>query len=315
MPPAFWWRAWKRVSWLRALCGRISKPSRAARGVASWIASQRDSRALRSAWQGSGREYGTNDGSGRTSPASLPPSFPVMCFSRMCPACSPRLLVAPSVTCSGPWPRSGTMRAGRIAERSMSVPRIVASGSSSSPHWQTATATDAKGRGWATSLARDWMGVSNNSSDLPRQVMAWATPTSHARTHTPRQVDHGIQLANQAAMWPTPSATPDGTNQSGGMSRVGPIRPSLETMARFGDGLVFLPAPTTPAAGGDGSPPDGPRQLSPAFVEALMGFPAGWTLPLGGSIDSAASATPSSRSRRRSRGASCGGGFTTPKET
>ena len=25
----------------------------------------------------------------------------------------------------------------------------------------------------------------------------WGTPTSHERTHTPRDVDHGTQLANQ----------------------------------------------------------------------------------------------------------------------
>ncbi len=35
----------------------------------------------------------------------------------------------------------------------------------------------------------------------------WATPTSHERTHTPRQVDHGEQLANQADQWATPQAS------------------------------------------------------------------------------------------------------------
>ena len=34
----------------------------------------------------------------------------------------------------------------------------------------------------------------------------WATPTSHPRTHTPREVDHGEQLANQVNVWATPSA-------------------------------------------------------------------------------------------------------------
>ena len=32
----------------------------------------------------------------------------------------------------------------------------------------------------------------------------WATPTSHPRTHDPRKVDHGEQLANQVSLWPTP---------------------------------------------------------------------------------------------------------------
>lgn len=40
-------------------------------------------------------------------------------------------------------------------------------------------------------------------------VDPWATPTSHERTHSPRKVDHGEQLANQAALvgldhWATP---------------------------------------------------------------------------------------------------------------
>jgi hypothetical protein len=29
------------------------------------------------------------------------------------------------------------------------------------------------------------------------RTAVWATPTAHPRTHTPRQVDHGEQLANQ----------------------------------------------------------------------------------------------------------------------
>lgn len=35
----------------------------------------------------------------------------------------------------------------------------------------------------------------------------WGTATAHERTQTPRDVDHGEQLANQAAMWGTPRVT------------------------------------------------------------------------------------------------------------
>ena len=35
----------------------------------------------------------------------------------------------------------------------------------------------------------------------------WGTPNSHPRTHSPRDVDHGVQLANQVALWSTPQAT------------------------------------------------------------------------------------------------------------
>ena len=49
----------------------------------------------------------------------------------------------------------------------------------------------------------------------------WGTPNSHPRTHTPREVDHGVQLANQvAAQWPTPDAAlGDGGKVSRGGAR------------------------------------------------------------------------------------------------
>lgn len=96
--------------------------------------------------------------------------------------------------------------------------------------------------------------------------------------------------ANQLAP-STPAATNYGTNQGGAAGRVGPIRPSLETMARHG----LWPTPTamndTGGAalckwGGARSREkiramvgdkelNGP--LNPEWVEWLMGFPEGWT--------------------------------------
>ncbi len=43
-----------------------------------------------------------------------------------------------------------------------------------------------------------------------------------------------VGLENAVRMFPTPSAQTYGTNQGGGMGRVGPVRESLETMARNG---------------------------------------------------------------------------------
>ena len=44
-------------------------------------------------------------------------------------------------------------------------------------------------------------GYNGNGASMPLGVAAqqWATPTSHDRTHAPRAVDHGEQLANQAS--------------------------------------------------------------------------------------------------------------------
>lgn len=65
--------------------------------------------------------------------------------------------------------------------------------------------------------------------DLQEAVQVWATPTAHERTHTPRKVDHGEQLANQVDQWSTPRAS-DG--EKGGPNQ------------SFGAGGVPLPAQT-----------------------------------------------------------------------
>jgi len=41
-------------------------------------------------------------------------------------------------------------------------------------------------------------------------IITWGTPNAHPRTFTPRDVDHGIALANQVASYPTPKGSPSG---------------------------------------------------------------------------------------------------------
>lgn len=97
---------------------------------------------------------------------------------------------------------------------------------------------------------------------LEPQARMWATPTSHERTHAPRSVDHGEQLANQASMWSTPRTTDmngPGAHGDGGED----LRSQVSRLAQ----------PTAPA-GNDGPPR---AVLNPCFVEALQGFPIGWT--------------------------------------
>ena len=89
---------------------------------------------------------------------------------------------------------------------------------------------------------------------------------------------------SDSSSWPTPSAKPYGSNQS----------PS--------PGGDALRAHAFPRAE---SPPSGPTgmALNPEFVEALMGLPPRWSLPLT-ALNS--SATVSSRSKRRPRSLSAG---------
>ena len=58
--------------------------------------------------------------------------------------------------------------------------------------WKTPTAEDCRDR----AFARNNRGEPKLSAQV-KMTAPWATPTAHPRTHSPRQVDHGEQLANQ----------------------------------------------------------------------------------------------------------------------
>jgi hypothetical protein len=112
------------------------------------------------------------------------------------------------------------------------------------------------------------------SSSLPStppnsKASAWPTPTAgdskasgaagystengrHAGTTL---TDAVVRFPKAGLARPTPSATVYGSNQGGAAGRVGPPRPSLETLGRTEKG-----------------------KLNPAWVETLMGFPEGWTV-------------------------------------
>jgi hypothetical protein len=128
-----------------------------------------------------------------------------------------------------------------------------------------------------------------------------------------RQQRHGWErsrpcdLSVAAQMFPTPSAISYGSNQGGAMGRVGPVRHSLESMARHG--LWPTPTSLSPAKNGNNEAgnscglvaikkrilaedPKATGSLNPTWVEWLMGFPLGWT-------DCGASETRSSRRSRK----------------
>jgi hypothetical protein len=89
----------------------------------------------------------------------------------------------------------------------------------------------------------------------------------------------------ECGLLPTPAATSYGTNQGGAAGRVGPIRPSLATMARKN---LWPTATSRDWRSGKASAATHARNsrplseqvggsLNPAWVEWLMGYPAEWT--------------------------------------
>jgi len=167
----------------------------------------------------------------------------------------------------------------------MSARRIGGNGFSS---WLTATSTDAKSSGASgystesgrhagttlTDAMREWPtplagrkgpggeGLREGGPTLQTSAQEWATPNAHERAQRPREVDHGIQLANQVDRWSTPNA-----RDWKGEDIPGPGR----------NGSPSLPAQVMWRVGNDGSLRGARPRLNPDFVEALMGLPPGWT--------------------------------------
>ncbi len=194
-PSASWSRRWKRTPWLQLLYGRIWEPSTASRGVAEWIASLPDTPASRSA-------------------------KPVSVVARMIRAtCGPKFIewCGRYVPPSSFWRTSqGTLDLGLVESSEISesqatelrrlssglrmwAHRTNGNGCSSSPSWTTPQ---------GESDAKSNMGAGGYRT-LVEDATLWATATAHPRSHDPRDVDHGEQLANQVDQWKTP-VVPDG---------------------------------------------------------------------------------------------------------
>ncbi len=305
------WRGWKKRPWTSLLCGTTCTPLQADRGVAEWVSSLPASRVSRGAQPASASAPTTTAGSGHRSLASFAkwshgssflrtsrglfeedfstfsdpwPSSGSMrngtCFRR------PRRVPRSVESGFSFWPAATSTDAKASGSAGYSTESGRHSGTTLTDAiqaWPTPSARDgdpkrgmtARGSmNWARKVARGSVNAAGLlSDDLASSAAAWATPQAHERAQRPRTVDHGVQLANQVAEWPTPTAQDYGTNQGGSAGRVGPVRPSLSTLARS------LPVPETPTDGAESSPSgrtSRPR-LNPDFVDWLMGLPIGWT--------------------------------------
>lgn len=151
--------------------------------------------------------------------------------------------------------------------------------------WPTATATDAKASGSRAGTPRASASAkAHPGTSLTDAVQGlWITPTRRDYKDSsgmsllpradgasrvdllPRQV-----FALERGEWPTPTAVTYGYNRGGAAGRVGPIRPSLEGLARSEANGRPDPASSSESGKSRGS-------LNARWVQQLMGFPDGWT--------------------------------------
>ncbi len=175
--------------------------------------------------------------------------------------------------------------------------------------WQTPSVVDITGG--HTSRSGDRKG----EPMLGGQARNWKTPMAGDMRGRAYQRDRGMKgrerptLVGEARSW----ATPKSRDWKGGQGQTERHSPDPDKEA-----VSFLPSPPAPATPGGpesskhtpGSPPPSRsrKRLNPFFVEWLMGFPPGWSIPTHGApTASGASETPSSPNRRPAPSSCCGG--------
>ena len=266
------WRGWKSRPWIARLSGTISQPSTASRGAAKWIASLAESPASRSALQASVKGSQMTDGSERISSGWSMKFDP----ASSCWKTSQVSLFTDCPASSEDWrtlSRAGGVANGCAYPRAPWVPRT--------------EGLDSSGSSWPT----------------PRTITGGAE-SAERKQELGRTESGGGDLQAAADKWPTPTSQDAvGSGSAGYSTESGRSEGVTLTDATVRASRLGLP---TVSAGESGSPLEAPRQrLNPAFVEALMGLPPGWSTP---TIGSGASGMRSFLSRQRRLLASLLGG-------
>jgi len=248
------WRGWKTRPWIKRLCGTISRPSTAARGVAAWTSSLRATRASRGALRvGSLASLMS---------ATFGPTWRESLTSRGLPSFSWR-------TCQGlllSLPRGKDPNSKRWAtwlrqDYSAREKSAQASGGLGFSRWPTMRVVASRdvcrdrGKGNLGEVAAMW----------PAAKATQAGSLNRSSSGGPPQ-----DLALTAKGWQTPSAADVlGGHKTRGGKRRG------EALLKGQASRFFRPAPDTQTPGQESLKPA--RRLNPLFVEWLMGWPLSWT--------------------------------------
>jgi len=270
-PSRTWSTRCKPGSWMNALCGLMSRPSAADRGVDLWIGSLAASRASHTAKPGSVADQPTGATCGAQPGALLSSAGRPVSSSKTSRECSlPARTRFPALTGSSmTWQHLATSLRSDYSARQKSASRIGATASSS---WPTLAARDHKGSGTATTRA---------DGKLRNDMLDWA---AERFWHTPRANDAQKRgaigndprngIPGQVQHWSTPAV---GDVLGGRKARSG-ARSNEKLLNGQSIDLVSQCHPQAPETLRDGEPSlSGARSLNPLFVEWLMGWPAGWT--------------------------------------
>lgn len=197
-----------------------------------------------------------------------------------------------STLCWLTWNFKATKQGRLYFQLVASTPRI---SDTDAPLWPTPAARDCKEANSMEHLQRE--GKRNHADQLANAVRMWPTPTSRSGTG-PSQTETrqgGMDLQTAAALWPTPTVIGNyshlgsGPKAGTGLPTAAKLYPTPTPTERtsFGEGKPYVTATgsirrknkdgstsnmglTATVAGNGG-------QLNPEWVEAMMGFPIGWT--------------------------------------
>lgn len=314
LPRKSWLRVLRTAPSTKLLFGRISGPSTASRGAASWIASVRATRARLSPSQESSSARKTPAIFGRTSRASSVRCNPAACSSKT----STRISALDSAKSQSSYDAWVIRARQQSLARRKSAPLTSESDCSS---WPTARAEDSESCGnhsgstdSLTGASRNWKtphGFQNTDrfgktagggGEFAKQAMGWQTPATDSFRSRGGDRKDEPGLDQQARKWPTPKVPTGGAEVRASRKQRGSGGEDLAASATvwptprsndYKSGVTgnikkknarplcevacqsSLPAPPTSTPGASSSPST--RRLNPRFVEMLMGLPVAWT--------------------------------------
>ena len=264
------WRGWKTRPWIARLSGTMLEPSTAARGVERWISSRAAIRASHSQSQGNARGQTIPDICGHTSRGSSVNADLNGCFWKT----SPIISTSDIERSEASWKAWATALRKDCLRRQKLAHRTSASGCL---FWPTPNV--AGGGNPPENLIRNgnhYVRPSGKKAHLGLDQAAkiWPTPMA-SDGYKPSAGNRKLaDLTHASRMWPTPAARDaKGANSRKHVEVNGTGRRHMDQLANFA--VHSLPDREILRDGNNTS--DTPLTLNPRFVEALMGWPIGWT--------------------------------------